>query len=104
MWIKTTTDLIDSNEPQLGSITDTELIAEQDEGMSALLDYLEDNQECPEIFTVIDDYADEDIELQTSDFLSSKQIDMLNDMFMADNDWDKIQIEYILDNLQLRIA
>ena len=102
MWIKTTTDLIDASEPQLGKITETEIMENGDEGLDILLNVMADDQECPVIFTTECEVTDEVIELHTADYLNAQQIDMLNDMFIEDNAWDYIQLKYALDHLQIK--
>ncbi len=102
MWIKTTVHQVMEGEPQLGTQEETELMEEDGEALGNLLQTLEDDQECPDTFIVIDDNTEEDIQLTTSDYITGEQIDMLNEMFMADNNWDIVQIEFMLDQLQLR--
>jgi len=100
MYIVKHVDLIDANEPQLGSITEPELIQDEGEGLDLLIDDMVSNQEVPTTFYAIDDYTDEDIELQTSDYLDDAQIDMLNAMFMDSCMWDEDVLRYIIENLR----
>ena len=97
MWIKKTEYPVMDGEPQLGTITETELMGEKEEAILALCDYIEDNQELPEVFTVIDDITDEDIELEVKDYLSDHQIDTVNALLMEDNEWTAHQIKIIID-------
>ncbi len=96
MWIKKQMMPVDMDEPQLGSQLEEEFFEEEGEGLGILITYMADQQEVPTTFTAIDDYSDEDIELQTSDYLCNNYIDMLNAMFMDNNDWTEEQLTFLI--------
>lgn len=76
-----------------------ELIGTDEEALDILIEHMEYMQECPEVFSAIDDYTDDEIELKTSDYLSDKQIDLLNDLFIASNEWTEEQIRLVLEDV-----
>ncbi len=84
-------------EPQLGKQVERELHEEEGEGLAILITYMADQQEVPTTFSAIDEFGDEDIELQMSDYLDSNYIDMLNAMFMDNNDWTEEQLTFLID-------
>ena len=96
MWIKSDTYPVMDGEPQLGNMVETELMGKE-EGLEILIAYMEDQQEVPTTFTAIDDFTCEDIELQTKDYLSTSQIDMLNEMFTETDGWTEEQLEYLIN-------
>ena len=83
-------------EPQLGTQVITELMEDDNEGIELLLEFMSDNQGVPTTFYAIDEFLDEDIELKTSDYLTSKQIDFLNALFIECDGWALEQIKAIL--------
>ena len=92
-------------EPQLGKQTERELHQDDGEGLALLITYMADQQEVPTTFTAIDEFSEEDIELKTSDYLDNKYIDMLNAMFMDNNDWTEEQLTFLIglwDELKLK--
>ena len=97
MWIKKTEYPVMDGEPQLGTITETELMGEREEAIDALCEYIEDNQELPEVFTVIDDITEFEIDLRVKDYLSNHQINTINELLMEDNEWTTHQIKVIID-------
>jgi len=84
-------------EPHLGKQTECELVEDEGEGLEILLTYMVDNQECPETFNAEDEFNGEDIELQTSTYLTNDQIDMLNDMFMVTSEWDEDMLRFLIE-------
>ena len=85
-------------EPQLGRQIEYNLIEEEDgEGLAILITYMADQQEVPTTFTAIDEFSDEDIELNTCDYLDNKYIDSLNAMFMDNNDWTEEQLTFLIN-------
>ena len=100
MYIITTEDLIDAEEPQLGTISDTELFEGYDgEARTIAFKQMEDEQELQGTYAFIDDNTDQDSEFLVTDYFDNKEIDILNALFMEDNEWTERQLEYILDNL-----
>lgn len=99
MYIIGHTENIDRGTPSLGTITELELMEEDGEGLNLLIEHMEENQECPETFTAIDDVSELEIELETSNYLNNAQIDELNEMFMADNEWTEDQLKYTIEKL-----
>ncbi len=99
MYIIIHTDLIAANEPQLGSITDRELIEEPDEGRDAFIEYMADNQCVESTCNVIDTVNEEDITLELETYFNTVEIDLLNEMFMTSDEWTECQIELALDIL-----
>ncbi len=97
MWIKKQMMPVDMDEPQLGSQLEEEFFEEEGEGLGILITYMADQQEVPTTFTAIDDYSDEEIELQTSDYLCNNYIDSLNAMFMDNNDWTEEQLAFLIN-------
>ncbi len=86
-------------EPQLGFQYERELMEEEGEALNLLITYMADQQEVPTTFTAIDDYSNDDIELETSDYLDNTEIDILNAMFCETDDWTEEQIRFVLGNL-----
>ena len=84
-------------EPQLGKQIERELHQDEGEGLALLITYMADQQEVPTTFSAIDEYSEEDIELTTSDYLCNNYIDMLNAMFMDNNDWTEEQLTFLID-------
>ncbi len=97
MYIRRSNSPIWAEEPQLGSLDESELIEDEGEGLAILITYMADQQEVPTTFSAIDEFGDEDIELQMSDYLDSNYIDMLNAMFMDNNDWTEEQLTFLID-------
>ena len=87
------------NEPEKGKLPDeVELVENPGEGLDILMNYMEEYQECPETFPAFDDVTgEEDIELKTSNYLTDKQIDMYNDMFIECDNWEYQHLKYLLD-------
>ncbi len=85
------------NEPQLGKQIERELHQDEGEGLDILITYMADQQEVPTTFSAIDEYSEEDIELTTSDYLCNNYIDMLNAMFMDNNDWTEEQLTFLIN-------
>ena len=83
MYIITHTGLVDPNEPQLGMVTDRELIEEPNEGRDAFIAEMADNQEVKDTCTVRDTASEKDIELEIETYFSTAEIDMLID-FLAE--------------------
>jgi len=75
---------------------DSELLEEEGEALALLITYMADQQEVPTSFTAIDDYSDDDIELETAIYLSNAQIDKLNEAFIHTDEWTEEQLEYLL--------
>ena len=102
MFIREIRELIDPFEPQLGYLIEHELMEYNNEARDLILGQMADEQEVQETYTAIDDYSELDITLQTSDYFDNKEIDVLNAIFMEDNEWTETQLTYIVDNLVCR--
>jgi len=85
-----------AGEPHLGTMNECELIEDDGEALGLLIEYMVEGQSCNETFTVIDDYTDEVLTLNTSDYLDNRDIDMLNEMFIASDDWDEDMITFLI--------
>jgi len=73
MWIKTRTDFIYPEEPQLGKITESEVMLETGDieyMAEVVLDHQEDNDgETPTYITMMDSISGEEIELLLSEYI-----------------------------------
>jgi len=99
MYLKSTTYQTMEGEPHLGTQTETEIIEEEGEALALLITYMADQQEVPTTFTAIDDYSDDDLELEMTDYLDNNEIDILNAMFIETDEWTEQQIIFVLENL-----
>ena len=96
-YIMTTKYKGGSNCPDGCVFIETELICDDDEARDAFFELFEANQACEDVCTVIDDYTDEDIELNLTDYFDNTEIDRLNEAFMEYDDWTERQLRILVD-------
>jgi predicted house-cleaning noncanonical NTP pyrophosphatase (MazG superfamily) len=65
-------------EPHLGHVTECELIADQSEVLDLIAEAIEDSGEFPICVYGIDDYSDEQIELEVNDWVDDTLIEEMN--------------------------
>lgn len=97
MYIKRTKYKVMEGEPHLGSIVESEIIEDPSEVIEALIDIMVETQELPTTIVMIDDIDDEDIEVEVKDYLTSQQINTLNEAFIASSDWTEEQLVFLLE-------
>jgi len=86
------------DEPELGKLPDEVTLHEEEgEALISLIEYMENAQEVPETFHITDDVSGDQIELNVSSYLPNKQIDMLNAMFIDNNDWTEQQLTFLIN-------
>jgi hypothetical protein len=66
-------------EPHLGYVTECELIYDKEEAYELLADAIEDSGEVPMYVYGVDDYSEEDIELDVLEFMDKDSISELSD-------------------------
>ena len=69
MWIKTEKYLVMPGEPQLGYVYEPELMYDLQEIKDAVIKHIEDENEVPRYVYFIDDFTEEDIEIEVSEYL-----------------------------------
>lgn len=72
MWIECTTYNVMDGEPHLGKVTECELMG--DDAIDYIVDYIMEMDEVPDIVVTIDDYSDEDIDLEVADFIDIEAV------------------------------
>ena len=69
MWIKTEKYMFMQGEPQLGYQYESELMYEDSEIHDAVEQFIKDEGYFPDYLYFIDDYTEEEIEIDTSDYV-----------------------------------
>jgi len=69
MYLKRDTYPVMEGEPALGSITETEIIAEVSEVVELVIEYILENHAIPKEVYGVDDYTEEEIKILVGDYL-----------------------------------
>jgi len=79
MWMKTEKFQFLSGEPHLGSVEETELMCDEEEVYYLIAEIIQDEGIVPSVVSGIDDYTEEDIEVEVNDWIDDSVVDKLNE-------------------------
>ncbi len=79
MWRQCTSYNVMPGEPALGKMTECELMIDREEVIEILADDMVTDGYIGPCFRGMDDYSEEDIEIETSEWLSDKDVSSLNE-------------------------